>query len=101
MRSRGQAVIELVVVVPLVLALAVAVASAIAAAGAAIAAEHAADRGLIAAAAGADPITAARAALPHGLAAGARVRLDGRVLTVRVDPAGPVPPIEVRQAVTR
>jgi hypothetical protein len=97
MRQRGQAVIELVVAVPLVLALALAVAAAIAAAGAGVAAEHAADRGLIAAAAGDDPVAAARSALPRGLATSARVRVERRVLTVRVDPPGPVPPIEVRQ----
>jgi hypothetical protein len=101
MRSRGQAAIELVVVVPLVLLLALAMASAIAGAAAAVAAEHAADRALMAAAAGDDPVAAARAALPRGLAVSAGIRLTGRVLTVRVDAAGPVPPIEVRQAVAR
>jgi hypothetical protein len=55
----------------------------------------------VAAAVGDDPVAAARAAQPRGLAATAGIRLTGSVLSVRVDPAGPVPPIEVRQAVAR
>jgi hypothetical protein len=97
MRSaRGQAALELVVVVPLAVALALAVATAIAAAGAGVAVEHALDRGTIAAAAGSDPVAAARAALPRGLVARSRIVLRDGVLAVRVDPAGPLPAIDAR-----
>jgi len=94
--SRGRASLELVVVVPLAITLALAVALAIAAAGAGVAAEHALDRGIVAAAGGADPVAAARTALPRGLTPTSRVVLRGGVLTVRVDPAGPLPAIEAR-----
>jgi hypothetical protein len=94
--SRGQAALELVVVVPLALALALAVATAVAAAGAGVAAEHALDRGIVAAAGGADPVAAARTALPRGLLRRSRVVLRAGALVVRVDPAGPLPAIEAR-----
>ena len=97
MRSaRGQAALELVVMVPLAVAVALAVALAVAAAGAGVAAEHALDRGTIAAAGGADPVAAARAALPRGLVTRSRVVLRAGVLAVRIDPAGPLPAIEAR-----
>ena len=69
---------------------------AIAAAGAGVAAEHALDRGTIAAAGGADPVAAARAALPRGLVTAQPGRAAGGVLAVRIDPAGPLPAIEAR-----
>ena len=94
--SRGQAALELVVVVPLAIALALAVAIAIAAAGAGVAVEHALDRGVVAAAAGDDPVVAARTALPRGLVSRSRVVLRSGVLAVRVDPPGPLTAIEAR-----
>ncbi len=94
--SRGQAALELVVLVPLAVALALAVAVAIAAAGAGVAVEHALDRGIVAAAGGGDPVAAARTALPRGLVSGSRVVLRAGVLAVRVDPAGPLPAFEAR-----
>lgn len=94
--SRGQAALELVVAVPLAVALALAVATAVSSAAAGVAAEHALDRGTVAAAGGADPVAAARRALPRGLAARSTVRVRNRVLAVRVDPAGPLPAFEAR-----
>ena len=94
--ARGQAALELVVLVPLAVAIALAVASAVAAAGAGVAVEHALDRGTIAAAGGADPVAAARAALPRGLVSRSRISLRGGVLVVRIDPGGPLPAIEAR-----
>lgn len=96
--SRGQAALELVIVVPLAITLALALAIAIAAAGAGVAVEHSLDRGAIAAAGGADPVAAARSALPRGLIAHSQIVLRGGVLAVRVDPAGPLPAIEARTA---
>ena len=96
--SRGQAALELVVVVRSPSRSRWRWRSAIAAAGAGVAVEHALDRGTIAAAGGADPVAAARSALPRGLIAHSQIVLRGGVLAVRVDPAGPLPAIEARTA---
>jgi hypothetical protein len=90
---RGQALVEICVLVPLVAAVAGALALALAAAGAGIAVEHALDAGLIAAGRGDDPVRAARASLPAGLRAVARVDRTAGELRVRIDPGGPFGPL--------
>ena len=70
---RGQAAVELVALAPLVCALALAFGTALLAGAAAVAAEHAASRGVAAAALGQEPLAAARSALPRALARHARV----------------------------
>ena len=91
-RARGQAAVELVALAPLVCALAVAFGTALLAGAAALSAEHAAARGVAAAALGEEPLAAARAALPRALARHARVRLHGGDVVVSVDLPGPAPP---------
>ena len=90
--QRGQAAVELVALAPLACALVVAFGTTLLAGASAVSAEHAASRGVAAAALGEEPLAAARAALPRALARHARVRLrDGTVL-VTVDLPGPAPP---------
>ena len=91
-RARGQAAVELVALAPLVCALALAFGTALLAGAAAVAAEHAASRGVAAAALGHEPLAAARSALPRALARHARVRLRDGAVVVTVDLPGPAPP---------
>jgi hypothetical protein len=87
----GQAAVELVALTPIVCALAVALGAALLAGAAGIAAEHAVGRGVAAAAAGADPVRAARGGLPRALVPHSRVRVRAGVLEVLVDVPGPAP----------
>jgi hypothetical protein len=82
-REQGQALVELVACLPVIVLVVLAIAQGVLVLGADGAAERALERGRIAAALGHDPVAAAR----RGLAAGARVRLEGDVLRVAV----PVP----------
>jgi TadE-like protein len=81
--ERGQAVVELVVCLPVVALVVLAIVQGILALDASGAAQGAAERARVASALGLDPVAAAR----DGLGADARVRLDGRLLRVSV----PVP----------
>jgi hypothetical protein len=85
-------VVEVVALAPLVCVLAAVFGTALLAGAAALSAEHAASRGIAAAAAGQEPIAAARAALPRALARHARVRLRDGAVVVTVDLPGPAPP---------
>jgi hypothetical protein len=84
MRARcGQAVVEICVALPVVCTAVLLAAQGLLAASAGVSVERALDRAVIAAAAGEDPLAAAREALPDALAAGASVRGGrGRVLIV-------------------
>jgi hypothetical protein len=90
--TRGQAAVELVALAPLVCALALAFGTALLAGAAAVAAEHAASRGVAAAALGHEPLVAARSALPRALARHARVQVRAGAVVVVVDVPGPAPP---------
>jgi hypothetical protein len=81
--ERGQALVELVVCLPVIALVVLAIVQGLLALGASGAAEAAAERGRVASALGLDPVAAAR----DGLNPNARVRLDGRLLRVSV----PVP----------
>jgi hypothetical protein len=90
-RARGQATVELLAAAPLAVAVVVALAAAFLQGVAAIQLEHALDRGAAAAAAGADPASAALASLPAAYAAVADARVRGGVLRVRIALPGPLP----------
>jgi TadE-like protein len=81
--ERGQALVELVVCLPVVALVVLAIVQGMLVLGASGAAQGAAERGRVASALGLDPVAAAR----DGLDARARVGLDGRVLWISV----PVP----------
>jgi hypothetical protein len=81
--ERGQALVELVACLPVIALVVLAVAQGMLALRASGAAEGATERGRVAAALGLDPVAAART----GLAEGASVQLEGRLLRVSV----PVP----------
>jgi TadE-like protein len=81
--ERGQAVVELVVCLPVVALVVLAIVQGMLALDASGAAQGAAERARVASALGLDPVAAAR----DGLGVDARVRLDGRLLRVSV----PVP----------
>jgi hypothetical protein len=87
---RGQAIVEVCVLLPVACTLVLLAAQGLVAASAAIAVEHALDRAVIAAAAGGDPVDAARRALPARLARGARIMEDHGRVRVTVDVPGPV-----------
>jgi hypothetical protein len=82
-RERGQALVELIACLPVVALVVLAIVQGMLALAASGSAERALERGRLAAALGRDPVVAAR----RGLAANARVRLEGRLLRVSV----PVP----------
>jgi hypothetical protein len=93
MRERGQAAVELIACLPVVALVVLGIVQGMLALGADGAAERALERGRVAAALGADPVSAARS----GLASNARVRLEGRTLHVvvplpRVVAGLPLPP---------
>jgi Flp pilus assembly protein TadG len=99
--ERGQAGVELVVLLPCLLLLVAALAQACLFALCAIAAERAASAGARALARGAPPGAAVRAVLPAALARGARVRLGpggGVTVTLLVPRLLPVPAITVAAA---
>jgi hypothetical protein len=76
--EHGQALVELVACLPAIVLVVLALAQGLLVLSAGGATERALERGRIAAAAGLDPVAAARV----GLAGSASVRLDGRLLTV-------------------
>ena len=78
--ERGQALVELVVCLPVVALVVLAIVQGLLALGASGAAEGAAERARVASALGLDPVAAAR----DGLGADARVRLDGRLIRISV-----------------
>jgi hypothetical protein len=79
-RERGQALVELIACLPVIALVALAIVQGMLALSASGSAERALERGRLAAALGRDPVVAARS----GLAANARVRLEGRLLRVSV-----------------
>jgi hypothetical protein len=83
-REHGQAGIELLAILPLLVLLAAIGLQAMAWARAGVAAEDAAAAGARALTRGDDPGPAARRALPSGLRAGARVRVEAGRVRVRV-----------------
>jgi hypothetical protein len=85
--ERGQSTVELVALLPLVLVVGLAALAALAAHAAGGQAAAAAQAGAMALIRGGEPRAAARAALPRGVRARARVRVAGRrvVVTVRPD----------------
>jgi hypothetical protein len=91
-RDDGQATVELVAFLPLLLVAALAGAAILAAHTAGEQAGQAAQAGAMALLQGGDPRAAARAALPDG--AGARIRVAGRRVTVRVRPDLPLAALE-------
>jgi hypothetical protein len=88
--ERGQAVVELVAMLPLVAAVALAAFSVLAAGRAAEQAGSAAGAGAMALLQDGDAMMAARAALPEGARRSATIRVRGRRVTVRVVPRVPV-----------
>jgi hypothetical protein len=86
----GQATVELAVLAPLLVAVALAVAQLLAAGAASVLADHAAEAGAVALLQGADPVAAARAALPGWSRKRVVVRVTGRHVRVRVRPPAPV-----------
>jgi hypothetical protein len=86
---RGQAVVEVCILLPVACTLVLLAAQGLMGASAAIAVERALDRAVIAAAAGGDPVDAARHALPAMLARHARVTVDRGRVRVVVDVPGP------------
>jgi TadE-like protein len=82
-QERGQALVELIACLPMIVLVVLAIVQGMLALSASGSAERALERGRVAAALGRDPVAAART----GLAANARVRLEGRLLHVAV----PVP----------
>jgi Flp pilus assembly protein TadG len=95
-RESGQASVELVAVIPLVVTVGFVVFSFMAAAAAEELAAQAAKAGAIALLQDRDPTEAARAALPGGSRRAALVSVDGRRVTVRIRPRGPIGPINDR-----
>jgi TRAP-type mannitol/chloroaromatic compound transport system permease large subunit len=87
----GQAVVELVALVPVLVVLLLVLGSVLLSGAAAVAAEGAVGRGIAAGAAGDDPVAAARRALPRALARNARVRVERGRLVVTVDVPGVAP----------
>lgn len=85
-RAEGQAVVELVAVVPFVLVVAVALVQLLAAGYAAVLAGNAAQAGALALAGRADPEASARRALPPWGHRRARVRAEAGRVTVRLRP---------------
>jgi hypothetical protein len=81
--ERGQALVELIACLPVIALVVLALIQGVLVVGASGSAERALERGRVAAGLGLDPVSAARS----GLAANARVQLEGEVLEVVV----PVP----------
>jgi Flp pilus assembly protein TadG len=94
--SAGQATVELVGLLPLLVAVGFGVFSALAAAKAEELASSAAEAGAIALLQEHDAEEAARSALPGWSRREAHIRVDGRRVTVRVQPRGPVGAINDR-----
>jgi hypothetical protein len=91
--ERGQATVELVGLLPLLFLVALAAAQALAAGVAREAAHHAAEAGAVAMLQGGDPAKNARAAAPDWSRERLSVRVSGRTVRVRVEPAALIPGI--------
>lgn len=86
----GQAAVELALLAPLLVAIVLAVAQLLAAGAARALADHAAEAGAVALLEGADPVAAARAAVPGWSRERIAVRVTGRRVRVRLRPPAPV-----------
>jgi hypothetical protein len=86
----GQSTVEVVGLLPLLLAVGLAVASFLSAGQAEEVAGNAAEAGAVALLQGREPQAAARAALAGWPSKRTQVHVEGRRVTVRVTPAGPV-----------
>ena len=100
-RCAGQATVELVALLPLVVLVTVAVVHLLAAGAARELAAHAAQAGAMALLQGEDPEDAARAAVPGWSRTRATVRVDGRRVTVRLQPPALITGLEEVLATTR
>jgi len=87
----GQASVELVVLAPLLVVVVLAAAQLLAAGAAAELADHAAEAAAVAMLQGADPVSAARDAVPGWSRSRMSVRVAGRRVRVRMRPASPIP----------
>jgi hypothetical protein len=85
-RTRGQATVEVVAMLPLVAVLAFALLQLLAAGLAAELADHAAEAGAVAILEGSDPHDAARKAIPGWSGAHVDVAIHGKTVRVRVRP---------------
>jgi len=86
----GQASVELAVLAPLLVIVVLAAAQLLAAGAAAALADHAAEAGAIALLEGADPVAAARAAVPGWSRGRMAVQVEGRRIRVRLRPPAPI-----------
>jgi hypothetical protein len=86
----GQATVELAVLAPLLVAVVLAAAQLLAAGAARVLADHAAEAGAVALLQGADPVDAARAALPGWSRDRVTVTVRGRRVRVRLRPPAPI-----------
>jgi hypothetical protein len=91
----GQSTVELVAMLPLLLAVVVAAVQLLLAGAASEFAGHAAEAGAVALLEGADPVAAARAAVPGWSRGRVVVRVEGDAVRVAVLPAALVPPLAV------
>jgi hypothetical protein len=98
--SRGQATVELVGVLPVAVLVALSVGQLLAAGAARELAGNAAEAGATAILQGGDPRAAVRDALPGWSEDRADVRVEGRVVRVRLRPVGVVPGVADRLAAT-
>ena len=98
--SAGQATVELVAMLPLALLVALAIAQLLAAGSARELAGNAAEAGAVALLQGADPVAAARAALPGWSRDRAAVRVSARRVEIRLRPRAVVPLLADRLAAT-
>jgi hypothetical protein len=96
--ARGQATVELVGILPLAVLVALAVGQLLAAGAARELAGNAAEAGAVAILQGGDPSAAARDALPGWSDDRADVRVDGRIVRVRLRPLGVIPGMAERLA---
>jgi len=87
----GQASVELVVLAPLLAAVVLAAAQLLAAGAAGELADHAAEAGAVAMLQNADPAQAARDAVPGWSRSRMTVRIEGRIVGVRMRPPSPIP----------
>src|SRR5581483_9984706 len=92
-RERGQSTVELVAMLPLLLAVVLAVVQLLLAGAASEYAGHAAEAGAVALLEGADPVAAAREAIPGWSRSRVDVVVRGGVVRVAVEPAALVPPL--------
>jgi hypothetical protein len=99
-RERGQATVELVGVVPVAVLIAFAVGQLLAAGAARELAGNAAEAGAAAILQGGDPKAEARDALPGWSDDRAEIRVDGRVVRVRLRPLAVIPGVADRLVAT-